>query len=117
MDAGTLIPDALHPRHRFAHARHRCCDDESAVRYTLISRTDQVSPGCSEGTPMTGSSDSRDLGTTVRMSGSLCAEHYRWVGNRLTGTGVDRPAFSIFAGTRDGKERMVDQTGIEPVTS
>ena len=38
-------------------------------------------------------------------------------GNRLVGTGATAPAFSYLCGIQTGNERMVDQTGIEPVTS
>jgi hypothetical protein len=38
-------------------------------------------------------------------------------GNGFVGTGVTAPAFSYLRTTEDGNERMVDQTGIEPVTS
>lgn len=38
-------------------------------------------------------------------------------GNRFVGTGATAPAFSYLQEIRTGNERMVDQTGIEPVTS
>ncbi len=38
-------------------------------------------------------------------------------GNRFVGTGVTAPAFSYLRTIEDGNERVVDQTGIEPVTS
>ena len=38
-------------------------------------------------------------------------------GNGFVGTAVTAPAFSYLQPIADGKERMVDQTGIEPVTS
>ena len=38
-------------------------------------------------------------------------------GNGFVGTAVTAPAFSYLQPVADGKERMVDQTGIEPVTS
>ena len=38
-------------------------------------------------------------------------------GNRFIGTGVTAPAFSYLREIRVGNERLVDQTGIEPVTS
>ena len=38
-------------------------------------------------------------------------------GNRFIGTGVTAPAFSYFRGIRTENEDLVDQTGVEPVTS
>ena len=38
-------------------------------------------------------------------------------GNGFVGTGVTAPAFSYLRTIEDRNERMVDQTGIEPVTS
>ena len=38
-------------------------------------------------------------------------------GKGFVGTAVTAPAFSYLQPAADGKERMVDQTGIEPVTS
>jgi hypothetical protein len=38
-------------------------------------------------------------------------------GNGFVGTAVTAPAFSYLQPVADGNERMVDQTGIEPVTS
>ena len=38
-------------------------------------------------------------------------------GNRFVGTGATAPAFSYLRGIETGNEKMVDQTGIEPVTS
>jgi site-specific DNA recombinase len=38
-------------------------------------------------------------------------------GNGFVGTAVTAPAFSYLQPVADGKERLVDQTGIEPVTS
>ena len=38
-------------------------------------------------------------------------------GNRFIGTGVTAPAFSYLREIRTGNEGLVDQTGIEPVTS
>ena len=38
-------------------------------------------------------------------------------GNGFVGTGVTAPAFSYLQPVADEKERMVDLTGIEPVTS
>ena len=38
-------------------------------------------------------------------------------GNRFIGTGATAPAFSYFREIRTGNEGLVDQTGIEPVTS
>jgi hypothetical protein len=38
-------------------------------------------------------------------------------GNGFVGTAVTAPAFSYLQGVQGGGERMVDQTGIEPVTS
>lgn len=38
-------------------------------------------------------------------------------GNGFVGTAVTAPAFSYLQPLADEKQRMVDQTGIEPVTS
>jgi hypothetical protein len=38
-------------------------------------------------------------------------------GNGFVGTAATAPAFSHLQPVADGKERLVDQTGIEPVTS
>ncbi len=38
-------------------------------------------------------------------------------GNRFIRTGVTAPAFSYLRGIKTGNESLVDQTGIEPVTS
>jgi hypothetical protein len=38
-------------------------------------------------------------------------------GNRFIGTGVTAPAFSYLRTIEGGNEGLVDQTGIEPVTS
>ena len=38
-------------------------------------------------------------------------------GNRFVGTGATAPAFSYLREIRTEKEGLVDQTGIEPVTS
>jgi hypothetical protein len=38
-------------------------------------------------------------------------------GNGFVGTGATAPAFSYLRTIDDGNERLVDQTGIEPVTS
>ncbi len=38
-------------------------------------------------------------------------------GNRFIGTGATAPAFSYLRDIETENERMVDQTGIEPVTS
>ena len=38
-------------------------------------------------------------------------------GEAFVGTGVTAPAFSYLRETRTGNEGLVDQTGIEPVTS
>ena len=38
-------------------------------------------------------------------------------GNRFVGTGATAPAFSYLGTIEDRNERVVDQTGIEPVTS
>ena len=38
-------------------------------------------------------------------------------GNRFVGTGATAPAFNYLRGIETGNEGLVDQTGIEPVTS
>jgi hypothetical protein len=38
-------------------------------------------------------------------------------GNGFVGTAITAPAFSYSQGVQGAGERMVDQTGIEPVTS
>ena len=41
----------------------------------------------------------------------------RFDGKRLVGTGATAPAFSYLREIRTGNEGLVDQTGVEPVTS
>ena len=41
----------------------------------------------------------------------------RFDGKRLVGTGLTLPVFNYLAPAEDSEGRMVDQTGIEPVTS
>ena len=40
-----------------------------------------------------------------------------FAGNRFVGTRVTAPAFNYLRKIEDGNERVVDQTGVEPVTS
>ncbi len=48
----------------------------------------------------------------------LCfPEGVRFDGKRLVGTGLTLPVFNYLAPAEDSEVRMVDQTGIEPVTS
>jgi hypothetical protein len=44
-------------------------------------------------------------------------EGVRFDGTRLVGTGLTLPVFNYLAPAEDWVLRMVDQTGIEPVTS
>ena len=48
---------------------------------------------------------------------NICPDGIEFDGKGFVGTGVTAPAFSYLRTIEDGDERMVDLTGIEPVTS
>ena len=57
------------------------------------------------------------LNQKQRLQQLFFPEGVRFDGKRLVGTGLTLPVFNYLAPTEDSEVRMVDQTGIEPVTS
>ena len=57
------------------------------------------------------------LNQKQRLQQLFVPEGIRFDGKRLVGTGLPLPVFNYLAPAEDSKVRMVDQTGIEPVTS
>ena len=57
------------------------------------------------------------LNQKQRLQQLFFPEGVRFDGKRLVGTGLTLPVFSYLASGEDSEVRMVDQTGIEPVTT
>jgi site-specific DNA recombinase len=57
------------------------------------------------------------LNQKQRLQQLFFPEGVRFDGKRLVGTGLTLPVFNYLAAAEDSEVRMVDQTGIEPVTS
>ena len=57
------------------------------------------------------------LNQKQRLQQLFFPEGVRFDGKRLVGTGLTLPVFSYLAPAEDSEVRMVDLTGIEPVTS
>jgi hypothetical protein len=57
------------------------------------------------------------LAQKQRLQQVFFPEGIRFDGERLVGTGTTSPVFNYLGAVSDEKKELVDQTGIEPVTS